>query len=136
MASDLVQDPRDMLDHYGFGPEQMTAQRLAFRLDLLAEEMAELVQARHDTDAAEFVDALIDITVIALGTLDLCGIDIDQAWHAVHAANMTKTRGAKPGRVSDGWDLTKPVDWQAPCHDDNVGILPSLFDQATKEKTR
>lgn len=135
MAQDIIQDTRHMLDHYGFGPDQMTPGRLAFRLDLLAEEMGELEDAHTTANAGEFVDALIDITVIALGTLQLCDIDIDRAWQAVHAANMTKSRGAKPGRHSDGWDLTKPVDWQAPCHDDNVGILPSLFDQHKLEKT-
>jgi predicted HAD superfamily Cof-like phosphohydrolase len=127
MKSNPIIDINSMLNHYGFHHSEMTSQRLQFRLQLLTEEYNELRQSLDDADAAETVDALIDIVVIALGTLQLCNVDIDKAWSTVMAANMAKTRGSKPGRPSDGWDLAKPHDWVAPDHQTNVGILPTLL---------
>jgi len=127
MKSNPILDVNDMLDHYGFHHTEMTADRLRFRLQLLQEEFSELHTAVDCADAAETVDALIDIVVIALGTLQLCDIDLHKAWSTVMAANMAKTRGSKPGRPSDGWDLAKPHDWVAPDHQTNVGILPTLL---------
>jgi predicted HAD superfamily Cof-like phosphohydrolase len=127
MKSNPIIDINSMLNHYGFHHNEMTSQRLQFRLQLLTEEYNELRQSLDDADAAETVDALIDIVVIALGTLQLCNVDIDKAWSTVMAANMAKTRGSKPGRPSDGWDLAKPHDWVAPDHQTNVGILPTLL---------
>jgi len=116
-----------MLSHYNFKTEQITSERLEFRFKLLEEEFTELQVARQNADAEETVDALVDIVVIALGTLELAGVDATRAWNEVHRANMTKIRGAKPGRESDGWDLYKPLNWVAPSHEDNHGKLPKLL---------
>ena len=122
-----ITDIATMMAHYKFKPEQLTQERLAFRFKLLQEEMDELTAARQRGDSAEVVDALIDLCVVALGTLHLAGCDVDQAWRAVHTANMAKLKGTKPGRPSDGWDLYKPLNWSAPNHDNNVGNLPTLL---------
>jgi len=105
----------------------MTEERLQFRLQLLEEEVEETVVAVRHGMAEEVVDGLTDTVVIALGTLELLGVDVELAWQRVMAANMQKVRGRKPGRESDGWDLTKPEGWVAPEHGDNVGILPILL---------
>ena len=122
-----IQDIATMMAHYGFKPEQLTKDRLEFRFSLLQEEIDELNQSRIDKNAPEVVDALIDICVIALGTLQLCGCDVNKAWTQVQQANMAKLKGTKPGRPSDGWDLYKPLNWSAPNHDENVGNLPTLL---------
>lgn len=127
MANNPLIDIKTMLSHYNFKSEQITPERLDFRFALLEEEFTELQTARQNADAEEVVDALVDIVVIALGTLELAGVDTAQAWNEVHWANMTKIRGAKPGRESDGWDLYKPLNWRAPSHADNHGKLSNLL---------
>ena len=120
-------DIESMMTHYKFKPEDLTPNRLAFRFDLLQEEVTELATARAANDAPEMVDALIDIVVIALGTLHLSGVDVAQAWSVVYQANMSKLKGTKPGRPSDGWDLYKPLNWKSPDHTNNTGNLNSLI---------
>lgn len=127
MKPNPITDIESMMTHYNFKSEDLTPERLAFRFELLQEEINELATARSNKDADECVDALIDIVVIALGTLHLSGVNVAQAWSAVHQANMNKLRGTKPGRPSDGWDLYKPQDWTAPSHINNTGNLNSLF---------
>jgi len=109
---------------YGFNHEPLDADKLTLRLDQIEEEFNEMQNAFMHKDAEEFVDACIDISVFALGTLALLGVDIDEAWAEVHAANMSKVRGVKEGREqSGGWDLIKPKDWEAPDHAGNTGFF-------------
>ena len=127
-----IQDIKTMMDHYGFKSEQLTPDRLKFRLSLLQEEVGELHTAVQSADAPEAVDALIDIVVIALGTLHLAGVDVEKAWRTVHTANMQKLKGTKPGRQSDGWDLYKPLNWVAPDHSDNTGKFATHLKENTQ----
>jgi predicted HAD superfamily Cof-like phosphohydrolase len=127
-----LQDIKTMMDHYGFKPEQLTPERLKFRLSLLQEEFGELQIAMSNQDAPETVDALIDIVVIALGTLHLAEVDVDKAWRTVHTANMQKLKGKKPGRPSDGWDLYKPLNWVAPDHENNTGKFATYLKENTQ----
>jgi predicted HAD superfamily Cof-like phosphohydrolase len=100
---------------------------LEFRIDCLQEELDELKEAKNADDA---VDALIDLCVFAIGTLDAFRIDSEFAWDAVHSANMVKSPGIKEGRPNP-WglpDLIKPEGWQAPTHVGNEGLLSKVFD--------
>lgn len=101
-----------------------------FRLGCLKEELTELT---HAASADEAVDAIIDLTVFALGTLVAFGVDAREAWVRVHQANMNKVRGVKPGRPNPfGFpDMVKPEGWVAPSHTDNVGLLGRVFDGQT-----
>lgn len=103
-------------------------QYLFFRADFINEELQELYQAIEEEQSDEIVDALIDIIVVALGTLDAFDIDIKTAWKRVHDANMQKTIGIKKSRPNPLGlpDLIKPADWEAPQHIDNVGKLNFL----------
>jgi hypothetical protein len=96
-----------------------------FRLSLLEEELLEGKTALITNDAPEFVDAMIDAIVIAAGTLDALGVDVNTAWERVQHANLQKQPGTKPGRPNPLGlpDLTKPAGWAAPEHSDNTGIL-------------
>jgi hypothetical protein len=98
---------------------------LQFRLEFISEELLETVNAKIADDKPEIVDGLIDIIVVALGTLDAFDVDIQKAWDQVHEANMSKTVGVKPTRPNPLGlpDLIKPKGWVAPNHDDNTGIL-------------
>ncbi len=104
---------------------------LRFRVACVQEEVDELKSATADNlpiDAEETVDALIDICVFAIGTMDLFGIDADDAWDEVLRANINKKVGVKPGRPNPFGlpDLIKPEGWKAPSHKDNHGKLKDL----------
>jgi len=101
---------------------------LEFRIKFLEEEMNELSTAETADDV---VDALIDLCVVAIGTLDLFDVDARLAWDRVHEANMNKQVGIKESRPNPLGlpDLIKPESWTAPSHKDNVGLLGLLFDE-------
>jgi predicted HAD superfamily Cof-like phosphohydrolase len=101
---------------------------LEFRAKFIQEELNELITAIENDEADEVVDALIDIIVIALGTLDAFDVNIKKAWKRVHHANMQKKIGVKDTRPNPLGlpDLVKPEGWQAPQHFDNVGKLNFL----------
>jgi len=98
-------------------------QFLAFRINFLEEELNETREAFVNKDAEEIIDGLIDMCVIAIGTLDILGVDADHAWRQVHAANMAKEPGVKASRPNPFGlpDLIKPANWQGPDHKGNHG---------------
>ena len=102
---------------------------LQFRIDFLNEEYQETVDAFNAEDPEEIVDGLIDICVIAIGTMDAFGVDASKAWDAVLAANMKKSVGVKEGRPNPLGvpDLVKDEDWENPTHEGNHGILAQAF---------
>jgi Phosphoribosyl-ATP pyrophosphohydrolase len=133
----LIQDIADMHAKFGvnrvvatLSPEQLNTY-LKFRLDMVQEEVTETHDAFLLKDADNVVDGLIDAIVFAIGTLDVLGVDTAEAWRRVHAANMAKEPGIKEGRPNpDGFpDLIKPEGWVAPTHVDNLGLLPTIFEQ-------
>lgn len=110
-------------------PETLRAM-LKFRIDFLQEELDETRKALdEDFDPEEIVDGCIDLCVVAIGTLDLFDVDVQEAWNRVHAANMSKEAGIKPGRPNPLGlpDLMKPAGWVAPNHLDNHGFMAKAF---------
>lgn len=99
---------------------------LRFRVAFLQEEIDEL---RGAESADDVVDALVDLCVVAVGTLDLYGVNVGEAWRRVMAANSSKMAGSNPKRPSPFGhpDLVKPEGWVAPTHADNVGLLSEVF---------
>ena len=144
MSANWVQDINDM--QVKFGVDKWVAQKVAegdfeslrkymkFRIDFLKEELTETEKAYESNDAEEIVDGLIDLCVVAIGTLDAFGVDAYKAWDAVHAANMAKEPGVKPSRPNPLKlpDLIKPTmethgyNWVAPSHKGNHGIADKL----------
>tara|TARA_Y100001937_G_scaffold46716_1_gene65564 strand:- start:2288 stop:2689 length:402 start_codon:yes stop_codon:yes gene_type:complete len=96
---------------------------LEFRVDFLREELEETESALINMDAEEIVDGLIDLCVVAIGTLDAFGVDPYKAWDEVLRANMDKQVGKKPSRPNPLGvpDLVKPDNWEAPNHTGNHG---------------
>jgi predicted HAD superfamily Cof-like phosphohydrolase len=134
MSKDWVQDINDMHTKYGVRnavknfDSVMLRSFLRFRLDFLHEELGETENAAKagiPIDAEEVVDGLIDLCVVAIGTLDALGVDAHQAWDEVHQANMSKEVGVKETRPNPLGlpDLVKPAGWIAPSHDGNHGLL-------------
>lgn len=141
-ASAFVRDINQMHNYFGHhdavdAMDGDTLDALAkFRVDFIKEEYDELCSSYDEGNAEEFVDALIDLIVVAIGTLDLFNINIDQAWDEVHRANMSKQSGIKDGRPNPLGlpDLLKPNDWVAPSHANNHGKLAEAFAPLTKAR--
>jgi hypothetical protein len=134
MSNNWAHDIMIMHEKYGvfdkvqaFDKEKLN-KFLEFRIKFLEEEMNELSTAENADDV---VDALIDLCVVAIGTLDLFDVDARLAWDRVHEANMNKRVGIKESRPNPLGlpDLVKPEGWTAPSHKDNVGLLGILFDE-------
>jgi len=98
---------------------------LEFRIRFLQEELDEM---KNTDNPEEITDALIDLCVVAIGTLDAFEINAYRAWNAVHTANMAKEIGIKVTRPNPLGlpDLIKPDGWVAPSHSGNIGLLEKL----------
>lgn len=142
VEGDWVQDIAEMHAKFGVNPvirtldkEKLTA-FLKFRIDFLQEELDEMKAALSDdyakpgSRADDTVDALIDICVVAIGTLDAFEVDSYEAWARVRDANMAKSPGIKASRPNPLGlpDLIKPEGWVSPQHADNVGLLSKVFE--------
>jgi len=132
MSQDWVHDIAMMHEHYGvhkviykMDPETLK-QFLDFRIKFLREELDELEKADNPEDV---VDALIDLCVVAIGTLDGFEVNSHQAWDEVLKANMKKKTGIKESRPNPLGlpDLIKPEGWTGPDHSNNVGSLYNIF---------
>ncbi len=105
---------------------------LEFRIkDLLAEEFLETQAAFKEKNAEELVDGLVDLIVIAMGTLDILDVDTHKAFNKVMKANLSKEAGIKPERPNPLGlpDLLKPEGWVGPDHRFNHGLLPLIWEE-------
>jgi predicted HAD superfamily Cof-like phosphohydrolase len=133
MSQNWVKDINEMHHKYGVREvvNKFDANKLAtyleFRTNFLQEELNELKVAKNADDA---VDALIDLCVVAIGTLDAFDVNAYTAWDRVHTANMNKQVGIKESRPNPLGlpDLIKPEGWTAPTHADNGGLLDKVFE--------
>ena len=128
MSKDWVKDIHDMQTKYqtrewGNNNKDKLRDFLEFRVDFLEEELGETSAALVNADAEEIVDGLIDLCVVAIGTLDAFGVDPYKAWDEVLKANMQKSVGKKSTRPNPLGvpDLVKPDNWEGPDHSDNHG---------------
>jgi predicted HAD superfamily Cof-like phosphohydrolase len=133
VSKDWVSDIAEMHAKYGVNdwvannPEKLQ-EFLGFRLNFVKEEFEETVNAAVANDPEELVDGLIDLCVVAIGTLESFGVDAHKAWDKVQAANMAKEVGVKETRPNPLGlpDLIKPDGWQAPSHADNHGLFAKM----------
>jgi predicted HAD superfamily Cof-like phosphohydrolase len=139
-TNDWVADIAAMHNKFGVNPiirgfdQEKLRKFLQFRLDFLQEELNEartaMLQGGPD-QAEHVVDAMIDLCVVAIGTLNAFDVDAYEAWNRVHGANMQKEPGIKPSRPNPLGlpDLIKPAGWVSPTHVDNVGLLSRAFEE-------
>ena len=136
--TDWIKDIAEMHTKFGVNPviRQLDAEKLRtflkFRIDFLQEELDEMraaLDAGNEKSADDTVDALIDLCVVAIGTLNAFDVDAYVAWNRVHGKNMQKDAGVNANRPNPLGlpDLIKPVGWTSPTHADNVGLLAKLF---------
>jgi predicted HAD superfamily Cof-like phosphohydrolase len=136
MSSNIFEDMREM--HIKYQVDKWTAKAskeqlkefLRFRINFLVEELTETQKAFDEQDAEEIVDGLIDLIVVAAGTLDAFDVNGEKAWNEVLKANMAKEVGVKASRPNPLGlpDLIKPEGWTAPSHKNNHGMLHEAFD--------
>lgn len=145
MSADWVNDIATMHEKFGvndvinnFDKQKLRA-FLEFRRKFLQEELDEMKKAMDEYDggnidgataADDVVDALIDLCVVAIGTLNAYNVNAYEAWNRVHDKNMEKEVGIKESRPNPLGlpDLVKPAGWTAPTHKDNVGLLSQAFE--------
>lgn len=135
VEEDVSTDMHMMHQYYGVNDavEDLSASDLAsfikFRYDFLQEEVNEGKAAIIERNSEEIVDSLIDIIVVAVGTLDLLQVDFQKAWFEVLQANMNKHVGIKESRPNPLGlpDLIKDSDWTAPDHSGNYGLIEKAF---------
>ena len=93
-----------------FNNEQFT-----LYLNLIREEYNELMQANHEDDRLEMLDAMIDILVVTIGAIHSMGADAEGAWKEVMATNFNKIdrQTGKVRKREDG-KVLKPQGWVPP----------------------
>lgn len=129
----MIEDMELFNHKYGFDKvrkQDITREFLQFRMRFIIEEVQEMCKAHNENNSEDFVDSIIDMIVVGIGTLQFMGVDVRKAWNEVHMSNMTKQRNVNPKRAgSGGIDLIKPDSWVAPDHSDNIGLLPEIFEE-------
>jgi len=136
MSNNWVQDITLMHNQYGVkewmhdnkNDTDKMRKYLEFRINFLREELDETQKAFAESDPEEIVDGLIDLCVVAIGTLEAFGVDPYKAWDQVLKANMNKEIGVKPERPNPLGlpDLIKPEGWEAPSHEGNHGKFNNI----------
>jgi predicted HAD superfamily Cof-like phosphohydrolase len=94
------------------GPEHLTVEEKEFRCAAMLEELHEYRTAETLVDQ---YDALLDLIVFAVGTLERHGFPLQAGFEKVMEANMAKELGQN-GEKRGGFkrDLVKPEGWTAP----------------------
>lgn len=145
MSKNWVKDISKMHQKFGVNEwvrknkddKNLMREYLEFRVNFLQEELTEIQTQMHDAD--EIVDGLVDLCVVAIGTMDAFGVDANKAWDAVHKANMAKEPGVKKERPNPFGlpDLSKPKGWKSPSHLDNLGLIEkyAFFDLTESPRT-
>jgi hypothetical protein len=116
-TGDLIEAHRLLCpEQVGTEPSFPDYKIMALRVRLINEEHREFLDAVHNEDLADTVDALVDKIYVEIGTAVAMGVDLRPVWDAVHAATLAKSGGP---RRADGKFL-KPEGW---LHPDIKGIL-------------
>lgn len=118
--------------HMKFGIKYVGAPRLlskeerAFREDCLQEELDEYFAANTLEDQ---FDALLDLLVFALGTIQRQGLPLEEGFARVMQANMAKQLATKASDSKRNFeiDLVKPIGWTAPELRDLVYPQQEMF---------
>lgn len=99
------------LDYNG-EPRHLSYEEKAFRIAAMQEELNEFAEA---DDLVGQYDALIDLLVFCVGTMDRMGFPLQEGFNTVMSCNLAKNVGQN-GTKRGGFkaDLVKPEGWQGP----------------------
>lgn len=130
ITGEIFHDLYNMHARFGFHNQKFDRKALLHRVDFLQEELTEIKLAIQTRDAGGVLDGLIDLIVVAAGTVDLGQADGREAWRRVMEANNAKEVGFNASRPdSEGVDLVKPEGWKAPDLEGLWGNLLSVLYQ-------
>lgn len=101
---------------------RLTPEERAFRIACMQEELEEF---KTSGSLVDDYDAMLDLIVFAMGTLDRMGLPFAEAFEIVMSCNMSKTLGPNAKRGNFKRDLVKPDDFVGP----EVG-LQRIIDEA------
>lgn len=112
--SHLMTRVAQMYLKYGYSymgpPRSLNYQKRSDRIKMMQEELDEFA---HSSTTVEQYDAILDLIVFAVGTLEQMGLPLKSGFDAVMDANMQKKAGIKDSRgIVD--DLVKPDNWVGP----------------------
>lgn len=133
------------------GPTTLSKEEYIFRIGAMFEELMEYVSTVFQTDldpdkyAAEFkqmlqqyqlctepnlkeeLDALVDLSVFAMGTAERQGFKFTEAFERVMKANLNKELSTLDNKSKRDFavDLIKPAGWQAPNFDGIMDNKPT-----------
>lgn len=108
-------------------PTRLSDARKDFGIILLDEEVLEFSVA---TTLEDEVDALVDLTYVALGRILEMGVAPRAVFEEVHRANMAKKRGVKASRPNSlGCDAYKPEGWKGPDHTPYLQVTKAQIDR-------
>ena len=110
---------------YTGAPRALSVEERAFREVCLAEELAEYHNA---TTLEDQFDALLDLLVFTLGTIQRQGFPLESGFNRVMAANMQKELAttALASKRNFQIDLVKPIGWTAPDLRDLVATTEAI----------
>lgn len=106
-------DQAEFMQAGGQTVEGFNAHQSARYVKHIAEEASETYEAFTAGDHVKTIDGAVDTIVVALGLLWSYGVNPDDAWRAVHAANMRKLVDGQPYIRPDG-QIGKPPGWIGP----------------------
>jgi hypothetical protein len=113
----IAKDIRDFHEKFNqshTGPVRTLDGPLAdFRIKFLKEELKEFIDAVKSGSKVDQIDGLIDLIYVAVGSLNLMGVDFNRAWTIVHDSNMSKTSVAM-GEGKYGWTIQKGSTYHKP----------------------
>jgi predicted HAD superfamily Cof-like phosphohydrolase len=102
-------------DLIGGKPEVPTPEKAELKIDLIYEEFKELHAALEDGDPAGIADAIVDSVYVLLGLAVACGINFNDVWRAVQAANLSKVNETLgPIQRREDGKILKPPGFQSP----------------------
>lgn len=95
------------------GPTKLDAEEKAFRVTAIKEEIAEY---EGSTNLVDEYDALLDLMVFAVGTLERQGLPLQEGFETVMKCNMNKELAGSSENSKRGFkrDLVKPCGWTGP----------------------
>lgn len=113
MSQDIASFHKKFDQEYTGEPRILPDDVSEFRLKFLEEELSEYRQSVKDKSIVEQVDGLFDLVYVALGTVYLMGVDIDEVWKEGHNSNMTK-KVVKKGKGKMGFTVAKGFGYRRP----------------------
>lgn len=126
--SNPFEEVNQLYDKFSMLGKPVTEAVVDYRFRLMEEEYDETVKAHNEGDAEGVVDGHVDQIVILIGNLMLFGVDPEEAWKRVMAANMAKERGRR-GEEDAAVSMVKPEGWVGPDHSDNHGGLDDVYER-------